>query len=35
MNMLPIYTLSWSPSAIARIYPFSFGDDLDEDEEKP
>jgi hypothetical protein len=35
VNVLPIHTLPWSPSATARIYPFGFGDDLDEDEEKP
>jgi hypothetical protein len=35
MNILPIHTLPRSSSAIARIYSFSFRDDLNEDEEEP
>jgi hypothetical protein len=35
VNILPIHILPRSPSVTARIYPFSFGNDLDEDEEKP
>jgi hypothetical protein len=34
MNVLPIHILLRSSSVIARIYSFSFGNNLDEDEEK-